>query len=167
MIRRLLLALCGLALCAPLAWAEHATINLRIIRLAPPAGATEDEGSASADQEPPRGGHLPRPLFKVKVNEPLALQFVLTNTYPHGDHKNVIVRYFVVREAKERQKETPSLDEGVVVQGMYKMNFKPKCRVGARVQFTLREPGLYLLRVDTQNTQSDHEHFSAIDIRAE
>ncbi len=167
MLRRLILAVFALAMCAQLAWAEHAIINLRVMRLDPQSGQTEDEGSASADQEPPRGGHTPRPLFKVKVNEPLALQFILTNTYPHGEHKDVTVRYFVVKEAKARQKEVPSLDEGVVVQGSYKMNFKPKCKVGARVQFTLREPGLYLLRVETANTQSDHEHFSAIDIRAE
>ncbi len=25
-------------------------------------------------------------------------------------------------------------------------------------------PGVYLIRVETRNTQSDHEHFSAIDL---
>ena len=37
----------------------------------------------------------------------------------------------------------------------------------ARVSFTLKEPGVYLLRVQTANTKSDHEHFSAIDLQAE
>jgi hypothetical protein len=36
--------------------------------------------------------------------------------------------------------------------------------VGARLNVRIDEPGIYLVRVDTQNTQSDHEHFSAIDL---
>jgi hypothetical protein len=47
------------------------------------------------------------------------------------------------------------------------MDFKPKCRVGARVTFKIAKPGLYLIRVQTINTQSDHEHFSAVDLQAE
>ena len=40
---------------------------------------------------------------------------------------------FVVREAKARQKAVPELDKGVVALGQFHSNFKPKCRVGARV----------------------------------
>jgi hypothetical protein len=61
----------------------------------------------------------------------------------------------------------PDLSKGVVTEGRFKSNFKPKCRVGARVAFTIKEPGIYLLRVDTSNTNSDHEHFSAIDVQVE
>ena len=55
----------------------------------------------------------------------------------------------------------------MVTQGKFVVNFRPKSRVGARVAFTVRDPGVYLLRVDTLNTGSDHEHFSAIDLRVE
>jgi hypothetical protein len=79
----------------------------------------------------------------------------------------VTVRFFVVREKKAGQKEVPDLHGGVVTQGNFQLDFKPNCRVGARVQFQLAEKGIYLLRVETQNTDSDHEHFSAIDIQAE
>jgi hypothetical protein len=51
-----------------------------------------------------------------------------------------------------------------VAQGTVNMNFKPKCRVGARFNLRIDDPGIYVVRVDTQNTQSDHEHFSAIDL---
>ncbi len=167
MRKSILLAL-GLLVALPLAGrTEHANIDLRIIRLDADTGMTRDETSANADQEPPRVGVNPRPLFKVKANDPLVLQFILTNTYPHGDNKDVTVRYFVVRQDKPRQKDLPDLTKGLVTQGQFKMNFKPKCRVGARVAFTVKEPGIYLVRIQTENTGSDHEHFSALDLQVE
>jgi hypothetical protein len=79
----------------------------------------------------------------------------------------VTVRYFVVRADKAGQKNVPDLKKGTVTQGRFQMNFKPKCRVGARVTFAVKDPGVYLLRVQTANTNSDHEHFSAIDLQVE
>ena len=164
---RYLLAPLALLLLPLAARAEHAQIDLRVMRIDPGTGQTAEEANAHADQEPPAGGSEPRPLFKCKAGEPLVLQFFLTNTYPHGDLKDVGVRYYVVREDKPRQKTLPDLSKGTVTDGHFKMNFKPKCRVGARVNFTIKEPGVYLLRVDTANTNSDHEHFSAIDLQVE
>ena len=161
------LALLGLITAAPAARAEHASITLKVFRVDPASGQAKDEISSRSDQEPPSGGVLPRPLFKVKAGEPLVLQFIYTNTYPHGITKDVRIRYFVVREEKARQKAVPELDKNVVAMGQFHSNFKPKCRVGARVAFTVREPGVYLLRVDSFNTNSDHEHFSAIDLQVE
>jgi hypothetical protein len=163
---------CLLACLALVAWplstrAEHAQIDLTLIRLAPGGGAEEEVATANADQEPPAGGRNPRPLGKVKVGEALALQSFLTNTYPHGVKRDVTVRYYVVREEKRGQKGVPDPQGGVVTGGEFKMNFKPGCRVGARVTFRIREPGVYLLRIETLNTGSDHEHFAAIDVQAE
>lgn len=156
----------------PVAWplsvrAEHAEIDLKLIRLASDKGAEEEVATAHMDTEPPLGGRNPRPLGEVKVGEALALQFFLTNTYPHGVKKDVTVRSYVVREKKRGQKSVPDLKEGVVTRQEFKMNFKPGCRVGARVQFRIREPGIYLLRIETLNTDSDHEHFAAIDVQAD
>src|SRR5437660_972406 len=97
------------ALLAVAAWfpptrAEHANIDLRVIQLDPRTGQNRSEVNTFADQEPPLGGTLPRPLVKVKINEPLVLQFFLTNAYPHGEKKDVAVRFFVVRAEKPRQK---------------------------------------------------------------
>lgn len=164
---RVLFALLALAALPLAARAEHANIDLRLVRIDPDTGGSIEETTATADQEPPAGGVNPRPLAKVKAGEPLVLQFFLTNTYPHGEIKDVGVRYCVVREEKPRQKLLPDLSRGTVVEGKFKMNFKPKCRVGARVAFTIKQPGTYLLRVETTNTQSDHEHFSAIDVQVE
>jgi len=147
--------------------AEHASIDLRVMRLDQETGKGKEEVSATVLQEPPGENVDQRPQFKAKAGEPLVLQFILTNTYPHGEKPAVRIRYFVVRETKPKQKNVPDLEEGVVTQGRFTLNYKPKCRVGARQAFTIKEPGSYLLRVQTENTDSDHEHFSAIDILVE
>ncbi len=147
--------------------AEHANIDLTLTRQDPNTHAQLAQVSASADQDPPPGGHLPRPLLKVKAGEPLVFQFIFVNTYPHGEVKDVTVRYFVVPESAPRQKTLPDLTKNVVTQGSFQLNFKPKTRVGAQGTFTIPRPGVYLLRVQSQNTQSDHEHFAAIDIQVE
>ena len=146
--------------------AEHAKIDLKLIHLDPASGAEGEEVVANADQEPPLGGSNKRPLAKVKAGEPLMLRFFLTNTYPHGVKKDVTVRYFVVRQKKPGQKEVPDPQDGAVTQGRFRLNLKPQARVGSRVLFTIPDPGVYLLRVETRNTDSDHEHFSAIDVQA-
>jgi hypothetical protein len=147
--------------------AEHANIELTVSRLDRATGAVKGEVSSSADAEPPAGGHNPRPLLKVKAGEPLVLQFFFTNTYPHGDLKGATVSYFVVREDKLRQTNVADLSRGVITQGRFTLNFKPKGRAGTRVRFTIPNPGFYLVRVQSGNTQSDHEHFSAIDLQVE
>jgi hypothetical protein len=167
MYLRSVLAVTALICGALAAHAEHANIKLRVFRIDPDSGKTRGEADAVADEEPPAGGINPRPVFRARVNEPLTLQFILTNAYPHGELKDVTVRYYVIREDKAGQKKVPDLTAGTETQGQFKLNLKPKARVGARVAFTIREPGVYLLRVDTLNTKSDHEHISAIDLQVE
>jgi hypothetical protein len=161
------LAILALSASPLLVRAEHADITLRVLRTDPDSGKTLGEVKAAADEEPPAGGINPRPVLKAKVNEPLILQFILTNAYPHGELKDVGVRYFVVREDKVGQKPLPDLKKGTVTEGRFLLNLKPKARVGSRVTFSVAEPGVYLLRVETANTKSDHEHFSAIDLQVE
>ncbi len=156
----------ALAAFASAAHAEHAKIELKVIHVSPQTGGEEDLATAAMDTDPPEGGRNPRPVAKVKAGEPLILQFFFTNTYPHGVKKNVGVRYYVVREDKLGQKPVPPLKK-TVVDGQFKMSFKPGCRIGSRVAFHIDEPGAYLLRVESVNTDSDHEHFSAIDIQVE
>jgi hypothetical protein len=165
---RLCLAACLILAAWPfVARAEHARIDLLLIHVDPDTGADGEAVNATVDQEPPTGGRNERPLARVKAGEPLVVQFFLTNTYPHGVIKDVTVRYYLVREQKRGQKSLPDLKAGTVTEGQFKMNFKPGCRVGARVNVRIMEPGIYLLRVETLNTDSDHEHFSAIDVQVD
>src|SRR5262245_21875865 len=167
MQRSKVLALLALTTWALSARAEHATIALRILRMDGDSGVKKAELAASADSEPPAGGVKARPLFKAKAGEELVLQFIYENTYPHGVTKDVRIRYFVVRAEKAGQRMLPDLKKGVVTEGQWNLNLKPKGKVGARVAFTVRETGIYLLRVDSFRTNSDHEHFAAIDLQVE
>jgi hypothetical protein len=157
----------------PAVRAEHARIDLRV-------SGQGNEARASADRDPPPGGLNDPPVLDVAVEQPLVLQFILTNKYPHGVLEHVTVRYYVVRVAKLGRKPAPSLrestspstkppailEDGIVLKGQFSLNFKPDCRVGTRLKFRIAQPGLYSARVETLNTQSDHEHFSAIDLVA-
>jgi len=145
-----------------IARAEHADINLLVSQ-----AGKQAESHAETDP-PPLGGMTKPPVFKMKAGEPGVMQFVFVNTYPHREIPGVIVRYYVTPIRELGQKETPSPDDGhAVTQGQVTTTFKPKCRVGARLQFTLPKPGCYRVRVDSRKTQSDHEHCSAIDLVAE
>lgn len=170
---RAMVAISVLFVAAPSLLAEHARIDLRV-------SSQQKEVRASADEDPPPGGLNEPPVIHVAVNQPLVLQFILTNAYPHGMLKNVTVRYYIVPATKLGRKPAPSfrkssgsdeasrplLDDGFVEQGEFTMNFKPECRVGTRLKFQIAQPGIYSVRVETVNTQSDHEHFSAIDVVA-
>lgn len=142
--------------------AEHGSIDLQVV-------GPENTAKATSDQEPPAGGNKEPPVLEVQAGEPLVLQFFLTNLYPHGIVEDVTVRYYVVQTDRLGKKPRPELkgNDGVVTRGQVTMNFKPKCRVGARLRFRVSEPGLYLVRVETDSGgDREHEHFSAIDLKA-
>jgi hypothetical protein len=143
---------------ATVARGEHAVIKLEVI-------APNGRQNSFADHEPPLGGVYPRRQLEVKVGDPLILQFQLTYSNPHKRVNDVAVRYFVVRTRSFAAK-TVDFQQGVVLEGTVKMNFKPESRVGTRMKFQVDHPGIYEVRVETQNTDSDHEHFSAIDLDA-
>jgi hypothetical protein len=155
--------------------AEHARIDLRVI-----AGPNK-EASATSDTDPPPGGRITPPVFKVKANQPLVLQFFFTNTDPHHEIEQVQIRYYVIRVEKLGRKPAatfpdatgkgtdaqPFLEPGVVSRGRFTLDFKPDSKVGTRLKFQIPAPGIYSVRVGSVGTQSDHEHFSAIDLVAE
>jgi hypothetical protein len=152
-----LIATLSQALLSPTARAEHAKIELEVV-------GRRGQVTAHVDQTPPEWGKNPRPVLKVRPDEPVKVQFMLTNVYPHKTLDNVVVHFFVVREEKVGQKEIPDLKGDVVLESAFDMDFKPGGKAGQRTTFKIAEPGVYLVRVDTRNTQSDHEHFAAIDL---
>ena len=168
MTRLSCLAACLALAVLPLsARAEHARIDLRLIRIDPNTGVDGDSVSAAADTDPPQGGFNERPILKVTAGEPLALQFVLTNTYPHGVIKNATVHYYVAPEEKPGRKSQADPKKGTVTDGSFTLNFKPKCRIGSGWLLQSRNRGSICCAFETQNTASDHEHFAAIDVQVE
>jgi hypothetical protein len=153
----LFIAIATSLLVSSVARAEHAKIQLDVT-------GRNDHVTAYVDQTPPDWGKNPRPVLKVRPNEPVKIQFMLTNVYPHKTLENVVVHFFVVREEKTGQKELPDLKGEVVLESAFDMDFKPGGKAGQRTSLRIAEPGSYLIRVETRNTQSDHEHFAAVDL---
>ncbi len=153
----MLIATLTFGLVSPVARAEHAKIELEV-------AGRRHQVTAHVDQTPPEWGKNPRPVLKVRPDELVKVQFMLTNVYPHKTLENVVVHFFVVREEKAGQKEIPDLKGDVVLESAFDMDLKPGGKAGQRSTFKISEPGAYLLRVETRNTQSDHEHFAAIDL---
>jgi hypothetical protein len=159
-VKRLVLAALAVGVMAPeVARAEHFDIRLLA---AGPGGVTQE---AFADQTPPEGGLNPRPVLKARVGDEITMQFIMTNVYPHGTAGNAGVHYYVVRERELGQKPVPVGGQDAVIDGTFAFDLKPQARIGARQRFVIRQPGNYLLRVESQRTQRDHEHFSAIDLQ--
>ncbi|HEV3168315.1 MAG TPA: hypothetical protein VGZ22_30200 [Isosphaeraceae bacterium] len=152
--------LVALLAASSVARAEHAKINLDV-------SAPGGQQTAFMDQTPPESGKNPRPVLKVKVGEAIKVQYLLTNVYPHKTLENVVVHFFIAKEQKVAQKELPDLRGDVVLETAFDMDFKPGGKAGARTTVRIDTPGVYLVRVETKNTQSDHEHFAAIDLVVE
>ena len=159
-MRPSLLFLAAAILWSPLssvARAEHAKIELNVV-------GRRGQVTAYVDQTPPEWGKNPRPVLKVRPNETVKIQCMLTNVYPHKTLENVVVHFFVVRKEKAGQKEIPDLKGEVVLESAFDMDFKPGGKAGQRTTLKIAEPGAYLIRVETRNTQSDHEHFAAVEL---
>jgi hypothetical protein len=157
---RLILSCCVmLMVCAmtSAARAEHAKINLDV-------STGRDNVSAFVDQTPPESGKNPRPVIKATVNEPIRVQYLLTNVYPHKTLENVVVHFFIAPQKKVGQKELPDVKGDVVMETAFDMDLKPGAKAGQRSTVKIDAPGVYLIRIETKNTQSDHEHFAAIDL---
>lgn len=149
-------------LCSGPARAEHAKINLEI-------AAATGQAAAYVDQTPPESGKRPRPVLKIKAGETIRINWIFTNVYPHKTLQNVVVHFFIARQAKPGQKELPdlSVEGNVVLESAFDMDFKPGTKAGQRQSLRIDQPGVYLVRVESQQTQSDHEHFAAIDLVVE
>jgi hypothetical protein len=72
-----------------------------------------------------------------------------------------------VPEEKAGQDAIPKR-EGAILQGKFTMDFKPQTgKLGLRQRIAIDKPGAYLVRVESENSDTDHEHFSAIDLVVE
>ena len=136
---------------------EHFDIKLTATA---PGGASKE---AFADQSPPIGGLNPRPVLRAKAGDTIAFQFMMTNVYAHESARDAGIRFYIVRERQLGQKAVPPL-ENLAAEGSFTFNLKPTAKIGTKERVVISQPGFYLLRVESQRTQRDHEHFAAIDL---
>jgi hypothetical protein len=154
---RLILSTAIVLCTAAYARAEHFEIELTI-------KAAHDQATAHSDTDPPPQGVNPRPVCHAKAGEELTLQFMFSSNFPHGTKKGVGVRYYVAPEKAAGNKSPPDMDQPPVTDGSFTMDFKPDGRVGLRQRLKIDRPGAYLVRVESLQSDSDHEHFAALDL---
>ncbi len=142
------------------ALAEHFDFDLSI------QTPKEKISQQSADTDPPPQGTIARPVCQAAKGDPLVLQFFMNSNFPHEPIKGVTCRYYITPEEKVGQKTVPARGKDTVLEGHFTMDFKPKTgRVGLRQLFHIDKPGVYLVRVQSENSDSDHEHFAALDLK--
>jgi len=130
--------------------------------------SAKDKARSGADTYPPPQGHNPRPVCHAKVGEQLTFQFFMSSNFPHDAIKGVTVRYFIVPIPKVGSPDVPKPGDDALLSGHFIMDFKPDTgKVGLRQVFHADKPGVYLVRVQSENSDSDHEHFSALDLVVE
>lgn len=137
--------------------AEH--FDIKLTATAPDGSSKE----AFADQTPPIGGLNPRPVLRAKAGDTIAIQCLMTNVYEHATTRNAGVHFYIVRESQLGQKAVPPL-ENLALEGSFTFDLKAKAKIGTKERVAMPQPGVYLLRVESQRTQRDHEHFAAIDL---
>ncbi len=139
--------------------AEHAEITLKV-------ETPREQKTAHVDQTPPATGKIPRPVIHAKVGDPIRVEYQLTNVYPNKTLQDVVVHFYVARIESVGQKSLPNLssEESIVLESALDMDFRPGGHSGARSKFKIDSAGVYLIRIETRETQSDHEHFSAMDL---
>jgi len=140
--------------------AEHFEIALR-------AQVGQQLVEAAADTTPPIGGVNPRPVLRLKANDPVRITWKLKSNFPHGTMKAVTIHFFVVREKEVGQKPVPDPSGPAgVLDNRFTMDFNPKSASSGALTITLPGAGNYLVRVQSEDTHDDHdhEHFSAVDV---
>lgn len=156
----------AMAFGSPRAWAEHFRFELTVESAHGKADAPRDpHDEADTDR--------PMPIMEVKHDEPLVLQFVATCVYPHKIRKDTGVHYWIRRQADDATPQTidksaPPKDKNgttadvkaVPLDGHFLVNFKPQGMAGLRQKLRLHDPGTYLVRVQSEQSGSDHEHYS-------
>lgn len=160
-MKHLAIAIATLVFMCSVARAEHFKIELMV-------KSAQDEPTAHADTDPPLQGVNPRPICHAKRGEDLTLQFFFTSNFPHEALKNVTVYYYIAPEKEAGKKDMADPSKPRLLEGTFTMDFKPVTgKVGLRQRVHIDKPGVYLVRVESQHSDSDHEHFAAIDLVVE
>lgn len=138
--------------------AEHFKIELTV-------KSGQDQQTAHADTDPPPQGSNPRPVCHAKRGEELTLQFFFSSNFPHSAIKNVRVCYYIAAIKEAGKRALPDPGKPRLLEGAFDMDFKPDTgKVGLRQRIHIDQPGVYLVRVESQHSDSDHEHFAALDL---
>lgn len=108
----------------------------------------------------------PRPVVQIPRDQDVKVSWLAQNAGRTETFSDVLVHFFVVAEKKVGQATVPALTADVAYEGAMTMDFKPGEKADWHFTLRLREPGNYLLRVETKDMkqQHGHDHFAAMDL---
>jgi hypothetical protein len=140
--------------------AEHFDILLRL-------RSAQGVAESGWDTAPPEGGVKQRERVRAAAGEEVTLEWQLRSEFPHGIMKDVTIRIFVAPIARAGQKELPAVDGPRVIDNSFTADFLPHHSARGHVRFRVIEPGDYLVRLQSEDTQTGHghEHFGAVDLQ--
>jgi hypothetical protein len=153
---RLGVAIFAVALVPSMVCADSFTIQL-VARTAKEAKSVEAAFPVAKPQ--------PRAVLEVAAGTPVTAKWVSRNV-GSAEVKDVLIHFFVVKEDKPDQQEVPKLTKNVVVESALTMDFRVKDRTEGEITFTVRNPGVYLMRVELKGAagKGEPEPFAALDL---
>jgi hypothetical protein len=89
---------------------------------------------------------------------------MFTNVYPHKTLENVVVHFFIARRTRWARRSSPTCRGTWCSRPPSTWTSSPGARRGGGTPSGSTTPGAYLIRVESRQTGSDHEHFAAIDL---
>ena len=80
--------------------------------------------------------------------------------------KDALIHFYVVKIDKAGQNPPPLEPKVVVIETAQTLDFTADISASAELEFKPDKPGIYLVRVESQNTaeHAAHEHFAAMEI---
>jgi hypothetical protein len=88
-------------------------------------------------------------VLQAKSGERVIVHWVITRGARQPAVKNVLVHFFVVPLEKAGQTSIPKGDKNNPVESAIVMDFKTGLKAQGEVTFTIKQPGAYLLRLET------------------
>jgi hypothetical protein len=145
---------------APAADASHLAVQLTVEGQPRPT-------RAETDTMPPPSGKKPRPLLRIRRDQPVRLRWSVRNTDRRKKLEKILIHLFLVREETAGQKEVPDPMKGAIWETALATALDPGRETHGYFTVPINEPGVYLLRIESGFTEQDHEHFAAIDLQVE
>ncbi len=160
-MRGVLLAVCVVLVAGLLppaqARAADFAINLEL-------SAGKESKKAQTSSEPGVDKTKPRPVLTVQAGKLIRAQWQVIRTAKNGDAKDVLIHFFVVRQAQVGQESVPKLDKDVAAENAMTMDFQPQDKARGELEFRIDRPGAYLVRAETRDADGKQEFFAALDL---
>src|SRR5436305_14913116 len=127
---------------------------------------TQSEARVAADRSPPPEGTRTRPVVRLKAGQPLQVRWFVKNAGSALLH-DLVVHFFVAREERAGQKTVPDPRRGTVAENAFAIELAPGASTHGSLQLPISEAGFYLVRIESLNSEHDHEHSAAIDVEVD